>query len=263
VATQSAEAERAPTTTSIRIVPLEIGRLDSDLMEITGSPGRYLMPVPSWLIEHPRGNVLFDTGLHADLQTDTSRLRQLFETTRVDFDKGEELPTRLTAAGYSPADIDLVVFSHLHFDHAGGTCEIPNARLVLQASEWKAGHHPKLVELGLYDPDSFDIGHDVEQIEGIHDIFGDGSVVCVPTPGHTPGHQALRVELSSGPVVLCGDCIYFERMLESMSVPQTAFDRDQQLASMRALLAMRDDGCRLLYGHDFDQFRALPRDGLR
>jgi N-acyl homoserine lactone hydrolase len=248
--------------TAVKIVPLEIGRLDADLMELVGTPGRAVMPVPSWLIEHPRGLVLFDTGLHRKLQTDVSELSQLFKTTIVDFDSGEELSTRIRAAGYAPEEIDLVVFSHLHFDHAGGTTEVPNARLVVQDSEWKTSHHPKLVEFGLYDPPSFDIGHDVQEIEGVHDVFGDGTLVCIPTPGHTPGHQALRVELPSGPVVLTGDCVYFESMLDAMIVPEFAFDRDQQLTSMRALKALRDDGCKLLYGHDLEQFRSLPKNGL-
>jgi len=244
-----------------KIVPLEIGRLDADLAELIGTPGRALMPVPSWLIEHPRGLVLFDTGLHQELQTDRSRLRKLFKTTVVDFDAGEELAARLAAAGVVPADVDIVVFSHLHFDHAGGTVEVPNARLVVQASEWETGHHPGLVEFGLYDPASFDLGHDVEQIAGVHDLFGDGSIVCLPTPGHTRGHQALRVELASGPVVLTGDCVYFERMLDEMKVPDFGFDKEQQLQSMRELLALREAGCRLLYGHDLEQFRSLPVEG--
>jgi hypothetical protein len=71
-------------TTATKLVPLEIGRLDSDRMELLGTPGRVVMPVPSWVVEHPRGVVLFDAGLHQDLQTDTSRLRNLLQSFVVD-----------------------------------------------------------------------------------------------------------------------------------------------------------------------------------
>ena len=245
-----------------RIVPLEIGRLDADLGELTGEQGRATLPVPSWLIEHPGGVVLFDTGMHRDLQHAPDRLRGLFSSTVVDFPVGEELPARLGTAGFDPSDIDIAIMSHLHFDHAGGTGDLPEARLIVQRAEWEAGHHPKLVDLGMYNPDDFDIGHDVQLIDGAHDVFGDGTIVCVPTPGHTKGHQALRVQLASGPVVLTADCIYFERMLDDMRVPEFAFDPAKQLEAMHQLRALRDDGCRLLFGHDLEQFRSLPAAGL-
>jgi len=254
--------ERSGRVTASRLVPLEIGRLDAELSEIIGTPGRAVLPVASWLIEHPAGLVLFDTGMHRALQHDVSRLGPLFSTTRVDFQPGEELAARVIAAGYDPTDIRIVVISHLHFDHAGGTVEIPNGRLIVQEPEWKAGHHPRLVAAGLYNPDDFDIGHELQLIDGHHDVFGDGSIVCLPTPGHTRGHQALRVELGSRSVVLTGDCIYFARMLEAMEVPMFGFDREQQLASMRELQLLRDEGCELIFGHDLEQFRSFPAAGL-
>lgn len=248
--------------TATRIVPLEIGRLDADLAELIGTPGRAILPVPAWVIEHPAGVVLFDTGMHQELKTDTTRLGPLFTSTLVDFHDGEELPARLAAAGYRPSDIDIVVISHLHFDHAGGAADVPDARLVVQAAEWKAAHHPRLIEAGLYNPADFEVGHAVELIDGRHDVFDDGAVVCLPTPGHTRGHQALRVQLASGTVVLTADCVYFGSMLDDLTVPAFGFSREQQVDSMLMLRRLRDDeGCRLLFGHDLDQFRSLPASG--
>ena len=137
-----------------------------------------------------------------------------------------------------------------------------NARLVVDRAEWAAGQDRALIEGGVYDPVDYDHGHDVEEVDDGHDVYGDGRLICVATPGHTAGHQALRVELASGPVVLTGDCVYFERMLEEMLVPRFGFDTDLQRRSMERLAALRDGGCRLLYGHDRRQLDAFPLDGL-
>ena len=221
------------------------------------------LPIPSWLIDHPDGLCLFDTGMHLELQTTTERLGRSAKHFDPDFEPGEELAARLDARDIRPSDIDRVIFSHLHFDHVGGTVEVPDARIVVQQAEWDAGHDQRKVDLGIYNPDDYDCGHEVETVEGTHDVFGDGKVVCIPTPGHTAGHQSLRVELESGPVVLTGDCVYYEDMLDTMSTPQFGHDTDQQLASMRELIRLRDDeGCHLVFGHDEDQFRALPATGL-
>jgi N-acyl homoserine lactone hydrolase len=247
----------------MRLVPLEIGRLDTDLAAVTGEPGTIVLPVPSWLIEHPQGTVLFDTGMHADLRYGIERIGELTGSVfRPDLPEGEDLTARLAQHGIRPADIDVVVFSHLHFDHCGGTVEIPDARLVVQRAEWEAAHRRQLIEAGIYNPDDFDLGHDVERVVGVHDVFGDGRVVCTPTPGHTAGHQSLRVELESGPVVLTGDCVYLERFLDGMIVPRFGYDLDLQRQSMRELARLRDEGCRLLFGHDREQLAALPSDGL-
>lgn len=246
----------------MRLIPLDVGKIEAQLRVITGEDGSVTLPITSWLIEHPKGLVLFDTGMHQGLQHDVSRLGRTVEAFRPDYHPGEEVSARLNSREVRPSDIDLIIFSHLHFDHAGGTAEIPDARIVVNRNEWEAGHDQALIERGVYDPIDYDHGHDVEQVDGHHDVFGDGTLVCVPTPGHTPGHQALRVELASGPVVLTGDCVYFERMLDEMLVPKFGHDTEQQRASMTALAKLRDDGCRLLYGHDHTQLTGLPGDGL-
>lgn len=249
----------------MRLIPLEIGRVDMQMSRVTGVDGFARFPVASWLIEHPQGLALFDTGMHADLQSSIDRIgAQTAAEVVPDFNEGEELSARLTDRGIDPASIDLAIISHLHFDHCGGTVELPNARVVVQQDEWVAGRDQRLIEGRAYNPDDYETGHDVQQINGQHDVFGDGRVVCLPTPGHTRGHQSLRVNLDSGPVVLTADCIYTEHMLDEMIVPQMASERSQKvhLESMRQLAGMRDDGCRLLFGHDEQQFNSLPSEGL-
>jgi len=87
--------------------------------------------------------------------------------------------------------------------------------------------------------------------------------VCIPTPGHTKGHQSVRVELDSGPVVLTADCIYFRSMLDEMRVPTFGYRHELQLESMRMLAGLERDGARLLFGHDVTQLESLPHEGLR
>lgn len=247
----------------VRLVPLECGWLESDvsgLME--GGTGRARLPVPSWLVLHPRGIAVFDTGLHQQLQSDVSRIGSLADAFVVDFSPGQELSARLEQREVDPSDVDVVVFSHLHFDHCGGTALVPDARLLVQRAEWEAGHHPRLIEHHVYNPDDFDLGHEVQLLEGRHDVFGDASVVCLPTPGHTAGHQSLVVQLESGPVVLTGDCIYFRQQLDLMRTPPFGFDRSQQLASMRQLAQLEREGHRLLFGHDVEQWEGFPAQGM-
>lgn len=225
----------------------------------TGERRQGVLPVPSWLIEHPEGLVLFDTGMHGDLLESTDRLGSLADLMVIDFPTGEEVSARLAGRDIRVSDITHVIFSHLHFDHAGGTHQLPDTRLVVQAAEWEAGCNEADPNAHLYNRDDFDLGHEVQRVDGRHDVFGDGKIVCIPTPGHTAGHQSLRVELDSGPVVLTSDCVYISSMLDELTVPRFGFDFDQQRASMRELRRLRDDeGARLLFGHDEAQFRSLP-----
>ena len=245
----------------LRLVPLECGWLSTSASSVVaGLSGNVNLPIPSWLVIHPSGQtLLFDTGLHQDLVNGVSAryplMARQFEST---FRPEDSVSARLENIQIDSSSVDKIVFSHLHFDHCGGTALIPNAQIIVQRSEWESAHRPKLIEHEVYNPADFDLGHDVLQVEGQHDVFSDGSVLCIPTPGHTAGHQSLRVNLESGPVVLTGDCVYWQEVLEKMLLPPFGFDHEMQLSSMRHLKALQDtQGCRLLFGHDQAQWEKL------
>jgi glyoxylase-like metal-dependent hydrolase (beta-lactamase superfamily II) len=227
---------------------------------LAGEEGSLTVPVPAYLIEHPKGRLLFDTGLHPDTQVDPDRrLGRLAPFHTVAFAPGEEITARLRTLDVAPETVDVIINSHLHFDHCGGNALLPNATLLIQRREWEAGHDADLIERVFYAPHDYDHGHRLKTIDGEHDVFGDGSVVCLPTHGHTPGHQSLRVRIDGAEVVLTGDACYLRRTLEHLHLPTAMFDREQMLASLGRLRALRDAGAMIVTGHDPETWRTIPQ----
>jgi N-acyl homoserine lactone hydrolase len=226
-----------------------------------GGEGDITLPIPVYLIEHANGVALFDTGLHPDCQQDSSgrlgtRLAGLFQ---IAFSAGEDVSARLVAIGRDPAKIDLIINSHFHFDHVGGNALIPNATMLVQRREWNAGMDPDAAARHGYNPRDFDLGHKLRLLDGEHDVFGDGSVVCLPTYGHTAGHQSLRLQLDSGEVVLAADACYFCQTLRERRLPRYVHDREAMLASLDQLGALERQGARIFFGHDPEFWRSVPQ----
>jgi glyoxylase-like metal-dependent hydrolase (beta-lactamase superfamily II) len=227
---------------------------------LAGEEGRLRVPVPCYLIDHPRGKVLFDSGLHRDTQHDpAARIGPAAQIFDVHYAAGEDVAARLATLDVDVRDIRYLINSHLHFDHAGGNAAIPDAELVVQRAEWEAGYDDDLRRQNYFNPLDYDLGHKTLIVDGEHDLFGDGSVVCVPTYGHTPGHQSLRVRLDSGDVVLAADACYLRRTLEDLHLPSIAYDREGMLASLRRLRSLRDAGARIFYGHDPELWEQVPQ----
>jgi len=248
----------------VRLYAMTCGWLSADLsMMLAGRPGKIRFPVPAYLIEHPKGRVLFDTGMHPETQHNArGRMGALATLFQPDFRPGEDIKARLEQLEIDADKIEYVINSHLHFDHTGGNELVPNAKIVIQKREWEAGQVPELIEANGYNPLDYMHGHLVEQVTGEHDLFGDGTVVTVPTFGHTPGHQSLKIKLTTGTIVLAADACYLRQTLTDMHLPGLVFDRAEMINSIFVLRKLQAAGARIFYGHDPEFWSKVPQAPL-
>jgi glyoxylase-like metal-dependent hydrolase (beta-lactamase superfamily II) len=229
------------------------------------------LPINVFVIEHDDGLVLFDTGQHRDSVTDAGYfpagpLRLLYRRLgRAEIGPDQTLTQRMADIGYDAADVSLAVISHLHHDHAGGLAYLPNAEVVVAAEEWKSLRAPMPATRG-YFPSHVDLpGVRWRQIspertqdpalrpfQAAHDLFGDGSLVLLPTPGHTPGSLSLLIRWPGRPpLLLAGDLTFDLDCLAHEQVPGVG-KRSQLLDSTRKVnaLASQHRGLVVLPAHD-------------
>ena len=206
-------------------------------------------PYMVFLVEHARGRVLLDTGLHTKWRSPGGRRIEVGET--------DDVVSVLARVGVAPDDVEHVVVSHLHYDHAGGLRFFPHAAVWAQAAEVRFAYAPAVYQRELYDRDDFDHTLRWRELDGSHDIFGDGAVRIIPTPGHTPGHQSLCVELPSGPLVLAADASYLDAAMRARRLPGVVWNPDAMVASWELLESLeRDRGARLIFTHELE-FRTM------
>lgn len=222
--------------------------------------GMLKVPVTSYLVDHPKGHLVFDTGM--SLQIRNSFDDYVPEYAKHDrsfhYEAGDDIASRLTGAGFDTDDISMIVNSHLHHDHCGGNALIPNARVLVQQVEWDHAQRQGSDTMA-YRRADFETGQEVQKLEGDHDVFGDGSVMCLPTPGHTPGHQSLRVTTSSGTYLLCGDACYLSASLDDLVLPLNVADPTETRETLEKLQAMRDEGIQVFPGHDPWFWKNVPQ----
>lgn len=231
---------------------------------LAGEEGSITVPVPSYLIVHPKGRALFDTGLHsAALHEPAAYVGEMLAAYHgFHFQPGEEVSARLKAIDIAPETIDIVINSHLHFDHCGGNAQLPNADILIQRRELE--HARAVMSTNGYLTTDWDTGQRFRVVDGEHDVFGDGSVVVLPTHGHTPGHQSLRVRTDEGGTfILCGDACYLKDSLEKLHLPGIIADKEAALAVFRSLRAMQAAGARIMFGHDPDFWASIPQAPVR
>lgn len=220
--------------------------LDYSMMVQLQRPGEpYEVACPFYLVEHPEGTVLFDTGVSNEMAQDPESYGQHGAPHMVDFVRGldtdeSRMPTaQLADVGYEPGDVDYVVMSHLHTDHAGNMTAFPDAEFLVQADELQYAMWPTATaqELLYLDGDVAPLRgpeYDVTPVHGHYDVFGDGSLELLPTPGHSPGHQSLKVELAdAGAVVLAGDVANLRAGYEQELPASFSWSLDESIESIQ------------------------------
>ena len=224
---------------------------------------RWTVPIECFLIVHPRGRLLFDTGLHCETMTNMlgrygeERARRFGVHSRA----GDDVVSQLARLGLTPADVSFVANSHWHFDHCGGNEFFPEATILVQKCEMDAARSPEVLAQGTYRPSPRDFEHALRYrpIDGEHDVFGDGTVVLFPTYGHTPGHQSLRARAGRETLVFTADACYTRENMDRQVLPTVVWDETEMAHSLRRLRELRDkQGARMLYGHDPEQWTTLP-----
>ncbi len=241
----------SPAAATITLTPFTCGwRTVPASPRLDGQPGEITVPVTAYLLEHPAAKAVFDTGLGPR----SARAAGEARCGPVDLEEDALIDARLRAINVDPMQISYILNSHLHSGHAGGNALLPAASVIIQQAEWDyAGSSTGRA----YHAPEFDTGQPIVPVLGEHDVFGDGSVVLVPTPGHTPGHQSARVRTSSGEVILAGDACTMRRSLADVLVPGHGHDLHRR--SLQWFRARQRAGATIAFGHDPAFWATVPQ----
>jgi N-acyl homoserine lactone hydrolase len=212
----------------------------------------------SYLIVHPRGTLMFDSGEIADAELKGGPI------TKGVMSADKPLLPQLAAAGYKPADVNFFALSHYHGDHTGNANEFAGATWIVQKAERDfmfAANHP---DGTIIDVASFSKLKDAKTKvlnDENFDVFGDGTVVLMSAPGHTPGHQVLAVKLAKrGLVVLAGDLYHYPEERTTGRTPSFEFNAEQSKASRAKIEQfVKDNKAELWIEHDIATHAKLPR----
>ncbi len=219
------------------------------------SAERVPVPIASWLIQTSDANILFDTGVSPRAVPGLMRNDPMARFTTDDL-----LVHRLDSLGLEPRDIDVVILSHLHFDHAGGAELFPHAELVVQKDEYAAAHYPPPFFEAFYYRKNFDLPeYRWRHLDGDAELAP--GLTVLRSDGHTPGHQSLLVELpSSGAVLLAGDACYWQQHIDDECVPGVVWSPAQALHSIKRLKTLaRLTRARIVPGHDPVFWQTIPQ----
>ena len=200
-----------------------------------------------YLVKHGDDYLLWDTG-HAMTAPNVAPKVSLVDD--------------LAQIGLKPEQIKYVGISHYHADHTGQVSSFPKSTLLIGAKEWEAISSPTPPVGANFKPFESWIKGDskVEPVPTDKDVFGDGSVIMLRTPGHTPGHSSLLVKLAQmGPVIITGDAVHFRENYDSDGVPWFNFDRAQTVASIERLKKIAANlKATVIIQHDARDIEKLP-----
>ena len=250
---------------ALRLWPLLTGthRYEKTVSTRNRGHGQFIdAPILAYLIETPNGRILYDVGCdYRKIATPELRaryfdpMRPLFETPEMS--EEQRIPRYLDRLGLEPRDIDVAFLGHLHFDHAGGLCDLPGCEVHVHRDEIAAA--ATRLDGGVF-------GDEIADAAAWRVQSGDYEVAtgvrAIVTPGHTAGHMSMFIELPKGrPVILCGDAADLRENLVDEVAPGYCWQDNEALAisSIRRLNAMAiSEGADLWPNHDFQAYRDWP-----
>ncbi len=266
--TDAATAAAATTVPEgVKLHMFECGTLKTTLENIKMNQGLgddYEVPVPWFLIEHPRGLVVIDGGNAAECAEDPStHWGGVSDVYWPEMSPEQACVPALKAAGFDPSDVQFVLQSHLHLDHTGALAaidEFPNAQVITTRDEYEYAFAPDWFAAGAYIQKDFNKSGVpwalIEATEDGYDVFGDGTIRCWRTPGHAPGHQSFEVTLPhSGTMLLTVDAAYTTDHWEEKALPgflASVVDTVRSVRKLHRLAARRD--ATVVTGHDPDMW---------
>ncbi|MDO6725111.1 N-acyl homoserine lactonase family protein [Celeribacter halophilus] len=256
--------------TDIRLYMFQTGHLNLKVHNIKMNEGNgadYRIPVPFFLLTHPKGHTLIDGGIAVEAARDPAKYwGPVSEVFKIEMDESEGCIEQIEKLGIKPEDIRFALFSHLHLDHTGSVGRIPTATHIVQRSEFEYAKNPDWYAAGAYirdDIDRSDINwHFLEGVEDdFYDVYGDGTLTTVFTPGHAPGHMSVMLNLpNTGPLLLTIDAAYTTDHWEERSLPgfvSSAVDAVRSVQKLRALADKTE--AMVVTGHDPDEWSKLKK----
>lgn len=224
------------------------------------------IPVSMWILKHPKGVVVFDSGNNVAISDGTDNCKKYWSAGNCDFLKPSQkrsdvIDMQLKKLGLSVNDVKVLITSHTHLDHAGNMGMFPKAIHVVQKKEMYQGWWPEKFQ-GREVNGSFvlaDINaardYNYLELDGDYDLFGDGTVQVISTPGHTIGHQSVKVKLpKAGTFILSQDAIWMQENLDGY-VAGLNFSVQAYTSTVNKLKMMADlESAKILMAHDAPQF---------
>ena len=209
-----------------------------------------------YVIKREKGILIWDTGLPEGLvgQEPYTTPDGAFTISRKD-----SIVNQLKTIDLTPEDVDMIAFSHIHFDHTGAANHFANATWLVQQPELDFANSDAIKGNGFYAPDSFADLKNTKILNGDLDVFGDGTVVIKSMPGHTAGHQVLLVNVGlEQPILLSGDMYHFEENRTNAIVPQFNYDiAESEKAIMNFEAFAKEKNATVIIQHSKEDFEKL------
>jgi N-acyl homoserine lactone hydrolase len=218
------------------------------------------VPVSCILLRHSQGNVLFDTGCHpAVAENAEAHWGGLAKIMTPVMKPDDNVIAALAGVGLTCDDIDVVLCSHLHADHCGCNTFFKRATFVIHAKEVAAARAPDAEAAG-YLASEWEQPAPIDMIDGERDLFGDGRIVLIPLPGHTPGTTGALVALDkSGAFFLASDTVSLRSTLDTRIIPRNTWNADALAKSLTEVRHIEAGGATVLCGHDDAQWASLRK----